>query len=347
MEDNEINQQVASETLEQEGFFVRIAENGRIALKVLPEGFDCVLMDLQMPEMDGFKAAGIIRNNHDYDGLPLIAMTADAMTGVRDEALEAGMNDYVTKPFDPGQLWETLIKWIEPKNRVVLRSGAPPSVCRGREGEEIPDIPGLNIRDGLLRVRGNRKLYGSLILKFTEEFIDAAEEIRRLLREGRLAEAERLSHTVKGAAGNLGAEEAHRSAAVLNGELKKGPLDPESPLIGDMEAVLKELSAAVQECASLHGKATSPEEGPALTAGEREEILTELQGILRKGQPKKGLPLIEKLSSASRSDVEKEFLIRLASLVSKYRLREARELIRKNMGDRNDNRDFKGERETE
>ncbi|MDR2756764.1 MAG: response regulator [Planctomycetaceae bacterium] len=112
-EDNRINQMVATEMLKMEGFNVDVAVNGRIALEMIRGNhYDLVLMDIQMPEMDGLEATKIIRSDPQFSGLPILAMTAHAMTGDRELSIEAGMNDHITKPIDPALLFNTLAKWI-------------------------------------------------------------------------------------------------------------------------------------------------------------------------------------------------------------------------------------------
>ncbi|MDR3197713.1 MAG: response regulator [Planctomycetaceae bacterium] len=112
-EDNRINQMVATEMLKMEGFIVDVASNGRIALEMIQNNhYDLVLMDIQMPEMDGLEAAKLIRSDSRFSGLPILAMTAHAMTGDRELSIEAGMNDHITKPIDPALLFNALVKWI-------------------------------------------------------------------------------------------------------------------------------------------------------------------------------------------------------------------------------------------
>jgi two-component system sensor histidine kinase/response regulator len=114
-EDNKINQMVATELLKLKGFEVDVADNGRIAVEMIDrKEYALVLMDIQMPEMDGLEAARKIRRNPKYDGLPIIAMTAHALSGDKEISLLAGMNDHVTKPIDPAHLYQVLIQWIKP-----------------------------------------------------------------------------------------------------------------------------------------------------------------------------------------------------------------------------------------
>jgi CheY-like chemotaxis protein len=116
-EDNEVNQLVACKIMEKAGLEVTIANNGLVALSILEkESFDLVLMDIQMPEMDGFEATKILRANPKFDHLPIVAMTAHAMSGDRELSLESGMNDHVTKPINITELFMTLLKWIPAKD---------------------------------------------------------------------------------------------------------------------------------------------------------------------------------------------------------------------------------------
>ena len=117
MEDNDLNQEVATELLRDAGFVVDLAENGQIALdKIRAADYDIVLMDMQMPVMDGVTATGEIRKDARFKDLPVVAMTANAMQGDRDRCLAAGMNDHVAKPIEPENLWKALLKWIKPRH---------------------------------------------------------------------------------------------------------------------------------------------------------------------------------------------------------------------------------------
>lgn len=226
VEDNEINQQVATELLEQAGLVVDLANNGVEGVRMVAQtDYDVVLMDIQMPEMDGFEAARRIRANEapSVEPLPIIAMTAHAMAGDREKSLAAGMNDHVAKPIDPDQLFRTLLKWIKPRSPATGAIPTPP------EPPQKPDVffienhwPGLNIRSGLAKVGGNSKLYHRLLFQFRQNHSGAADEIGQALSNGDLPLAARLAHTIKGVAGNLGADDLARAAAELERDLKAG-----------------------------------------------------------------------------------------------------------------------------
>jgi len=239
-EDNEINQQVAQEMLEKAGLVVDIANNGDEAVKrVKGEVYDAVLMDIQMPGMDGLEATREIRRDSRFKALPILAMTAHAMAGDREKTLEAGMNDHVTKPIDPDELFSALVRWIKPGEREV-----PGDQCGLKipeeKGEPLfpPELSGISMPSGLGRVGGNKPLYAKLLCKFRESQENAAAEIRAALESGDRETAYRLAHTVKGVSGNLGAESLYRAAAELEKSIKEGK-DKIDPFLTEFGSRLK------------------------------------------------------------------------------------------------------------
>jgi len=202
-----MNQQVATELLESAGGVVTVANHGAAAVKLLKEGpeqpvFEIVLMDLQMPEMDGYTATRILREDPRFRNLPIVAMTAHALVEERQRCLDAGMNDHVTKPIEPDALFAALKRWVK---RRAAGSPAPPSKPAAVADEvSVPEISGVDVAGGLNRVAGNKRLYRSLLEQFAAKQADAAAQIDAALRNGDLELAGRLAHTVKGVAGNLG-----------------------------------------------------------------------------------------------------------------------------------------------
>jgi two-component system, sensor histidine kinase and response regulator len=234
-EDNEINQQIAVELLEGTGATVKIANNGREAVDLLSNGpqpppFDVVLMDLQMPEMDGYQATAKLRSDARFAALPIIAMTAHATLEERQRCLASGMNDHISKPIDPSALFETVARYYRSASgtsesvRAIARTSDPvvkaagiPMVESRADNMEIPTVEGLNSAEGLLRVAGNRKLYLKLLRQFCAQQSDAPGQIAELLKTGDRRTAERTAHTVKGVAANLGVKTVQLAA----GELEK------------------------------------------------------------------------------------------------------------------------------
>ena len=283
VEDNEINQQVAQEMLERAGLVVSIAGNGREALeKVKARTYDAVLMDIQMPVMGGFEATREIRKDGRFKNLPIIAMTAHAMAGDREKSLEAGMNDHVTKPIDPEELFSTLVKWIQPGERGMPEGESSRVIPEERGGLLLPELPGIDLWSGLSRVGGNKPLYAKLLCKFREGYKNAVAEVRAALQSGDRETAGRLAHTVKGVSGNLGAEGLYRAAAELEKAIKEGgkSIDPPLTQFGSqlkivMEGIklLAESLAAQQRIEKPAGEAKVDKEAVKLLLQEMARLL--------------------------------------------------------------------------
>lgn len=233
VEDNEVNQQIAIELLQAAGASVTTANNGREAVDMLwagphPPAFDLVLMDLQMPEMDGYQATSKLRSDPRFQNLPILAMTAHATVEERQRCLSAGLNDHISKPIDPAMLYDTLRRFFRPR---VGRSGSlpaekplPPGHLENLEPQasnpDLPALEGLNASDGLSRVAGNRKLYLRLLRQFVEQQAAVVDRISRAVAQSDMALAERLAHTLKGVAGNLGASPVQLAAGALEKKIR-------------------------------------------------------------------------------------------------------------------------------
>jgi len=227
-EDNEINQQIAVELLEGAGGKVEIASNGREAIEAMLNAappYDLVLMDLQMPEVDGYQATERIRSDAHFADLPIIAMTAHATLEERERCLDAGMNDHVSKPIDPEALFETLGRYYVPSETRSVGDAPtepPPSAPTEEHPSEearLPSVEGLDAFGGLRRVAGNRTLYLTLLRKFIDEQSNLPARIAACLTTGDYDGAERLAHTLKGLAGNLGAGAVGAASAALEASI--------------------------------------------------------------------------------------------------------------------------------
>ncbi|MBM9614552.1 transporter substrate-binding domain-containing protein [Desulfobulbus rhabdoformis] len=333
-EDNEINQQVIQEILEGSGFIVDMACNGQevIAMNQV-KTYDAVLMDIQMPLMDGLEATEKIRENYPKDHLPIIAMTAHAMAGDREKSLAAGMNDHITKPIDPSSLFEALLRWITPiKNARASSPGRPPgSPKKERQGaeevEKLPDVlPGFDMEDGLGRVVGNTKLYISLLRKFAKQYQNATEEIQSVFSSGKVEDAERLAHSIKGTAGNLGAKALQESAAVVEGALKEKNLPV--PVLASFDEALR----LVQ-----HSLATLPTEDEAMEERQKaisphEDLLGAMEAILphlKAQKPKPSKECMQEINSLGWPESIAEEVNALSQLVQKYKFKDAFTLAEK------------------
>jgi signal transduction histidine kinase/DNA-binding response OmpR family regulator/HPt (histidine-containing phosphotransfer) domain-containing protein len=214
VEDNEINQQVARELLEGAGLIVDVAGDGEQALRLVTrQPYAVVLMDVQMPGMDGLEATRRIRELPGYKSLPIIAMTAHALDVDRQRSLEAGMNDHVAKPIDPSELFAALSRWVAPPGgAAVPRRASPPVVdAPPPSGKTAPPLP-LDTRLGLSRVRGKTALYRQLLVKFQREYNNSIAALAERLDHDDRPGAASLAHSLKGMAGNIGAMALHAAA---------------------------------------------------------------------------------------------------------------------------------------
>jgi len=278
-EDNEINQQVAEEILQQAGFVVRIANNGKEALEMVKAGnFDVVLMDIQMPVMGGFEATREIRRDERFKDLPIIAMTAHAMAGDREKSIEAGMNDHVTKPIDPVQLISALVKWVKPGDRETTE-GVSESLSESTKVDVLPsELPGISIASGLGRVAGNKQLYTKLLCKFKDGQENAVEQIKAALQSGDVETAARLAHTVKGVSGNLGGDNLYRAAADLEKAIKEDEQSVDV-FMTEFDSQLKTVMDGIRVLEARLAAQQGPAEPGAEKRVDKEAVKTLLQEI--------------------------------------------------------------------
>jgi len=230
VEDNEINQQVALEILQGVGLNVTVANDGQKGVEAAKKKqYDAILMDIQMPVMDGYTASREIRNlKSEIRNVPIIAMTAHAMAGDEQKSIEAGMNDHVTKPIDPDQLFGTLQKWIKPIAEPTVVQKSTVRDAPAEPDQEVPveddlpeSLPGFDLATGLSRLRGNKRLYRKLLLDFSANYCGIASDIRKALAAKNYTQTHSLVHNLKGLAGNLAATDL-QAAAVAMEKLVKG-----------------------------------------------------------------------------------------------------------------------------
>jgi two-component system, sensor histidine kinase and response regulator len=298
VEDNEINQQVAQEILEGFGLIVEIAEDGRRATEMLIEGgdrFHAVLMDLQMPHMDGYAATEFIRHRLYNVSLPIIAMTAHALLSEREHCLKAGMNDYVSKPVDPRELLATLVRWIKPDPSRQAVAAMPPAPreedAAGGIPRDLPDsLPGIDLPDALDRLGGNWDLFVELIRVFETDFAGATAEIGEALAKGDAVLARRLAHTIKGVAGNLSATGVATASRELEEALQQGD---DGPIAAALNALEEAITLVLETVALLtQGRQTSAQGRAAPAAGPQPQVdaasiaplLVELDSLLKKNR---------------------------------------------------------------
>ncbi len=238
VEDNEINQQIASEVLEDAGFVVDVAENGQLGLNRVHaqhadgQPYDLVLMDMQMPTMDGLSATRLIRETLSADTLPIIAMTANAMPADRDRCLAAGMNGFVTKPINADDLCRALLGAIRPRDATpstmphALDTPAAPAATTSARPPDALDalrrVPGLHVDQMLADTGVDVAFYLRLLRKFVAQQADADARIGEALDSSDVPTAGRLAHTLKGVAGGLGARTLEVAADLLEDRIRQG-----------------------------------------------------------------------------------------------------------------------------
>ena len=252
VEDNEINRQVAQEVLENFGLLVEVAGNGQEAIKRVADKsrpLDAVLMDIQMPDMDGFEATGIIRTDLDNKTIPIIAITAHAMESEKQHCLESGMNDHIAKPFDPDKLIDTLVLWIQPHSggALLMKPNATKSALKFFG--ELPDsLAGIDIEKALNRLSGNRDLLMRLFQNFYHNYADVPTRISGALSCGDIPLAHRLVHNLKGVAGNLSAQNVLAATLHLEFAMHEGNKDH---VTGSLDRLRAELAAVMANITRL------------------------------------------------------------------------------------------------
>ncbi|CAK0746424.1 two-component system, sensor histidine kinase and response regulator [Gammaproteobacteria bacterium] len=320
VDDNEINQQVAREILERWGFFVIVAGDGEQALTVLEASVpvDLVLMDVQMPVMDGLEATRRIRRNERLHGLPVIAMTAAVLARDQAECFESGMNDHIAKPILPEQLLQMLERWIVPGQR-------NPVVRMEEESQfgadTLPNqLPGFDLDLAIQRMSGNRDLLVNLLRQFGKQFATASETIMGLIAQNQHKEAAQQIHQIKGTAGNLGAMELHRHAETLERELKNGQLSVNQTAFDQALGVVL-ASISTLSSSSPPESTDVPYDWPRATA-----LIKELRTLLDEGEfiP---LELVSELQEALPNPLMRDDLARFKDQVATLDYSAASEIM--------------------
>jgi signal transduction histidine kinase/CheY-like chemotaxis protein len=282
VEDNEFNQEVALGLLKDANMSIDVAQNGEVAVRMVgAKKYDVVLMDMQMPVMDGIQATKLIRANPLFRTLPIIAMTANVMASDREKCDEAGMNDHVDKPIDPDELFRVLLRCI--------KRGGGATTAKAMAASEISqtapknsdvdtfEISGIDTKAALRRTGGSRRRYESLLSRFADSQAQAVQEIRNALAAGDIPTAERIAHSLKGAAGNLGAtpladESAKAETAVKSGRSIDSALD-------SLEASLRDTVKAIRQALPVEQPTdgSEPPSDPSIVA----EPLGRLKKLLK------------------------------------------------------------------
>jgi PAS domain S-box-containing protein len=334
-EDHEINREIMTELLRQVGIDTDIAKNGREAVEMVrTRGYDIVFMDIQMPEMDGFTATREIRKlgREGIDRLPILAMTAHALTGDRQKSLDAGMSDHLTKPIDRDELGAALRRWLPGEKCTAVAVDEPYPAARPDLMSPPPAL-GLDIEAGLNRLGGNKKLYLKLLRDFIAEYGETPAELLQELRSDQREEVVHLVHAIRGIAGNLGGKELEAAAKELENACRVSgngvPFALGEPLrvfIDRHEALLMAIGAVLARQPDVP---PAKPEGPPGDEAEMRLMMERLRKALATEEPRPCKEILGQLLQRSWPEGDEAVLAELNRLVQGYRLAEALALLDK------------------
>jgi len=332
VEDNEINREFACELLRSEGMEVDEARDGREAVEMVQrQSYDAVLMDIQMPVMDGLEAARKIRmlagapGGERFGTLPIIAMTALAMAQDADKSQAAGMNDHVTKPIAPERLMAALARWVHlPKKR----PGASAANVTAQSTAEFPPamsaLESLDAGEGIRRIGGKVEAYCKQLRRFREHYFDAGARLPRMLQEQGLEPAREYCHALIGVTGNIGATALYRRLVEIDARLKYGRV-PDDGELDDMRFLLQRVIADID---SLDLTA-SPAAGTASSALQRAELIDRLDRLAPALESDLGAAerLLAELHAGVVGDVGQRAISEIAAKIDVFAVDEALALI--------------------
>ena len=309
VEDNGVNQEVAFELLTHEHMSVEVVSNGQQALDALAkEDFDGVLMDCQMPVMDGYEATRRIRAQPRFANLPVIAMTANAMAGDREKVIAAGMNDHIAKPINVIQMLRTMSEWIESSdpNRVVMSSGS-----NNVDTDELPEMAGINRQAGLEVTQGNRKLYRKILLKYKDEQKSFEQDFNMARQEQDVELMTRLAHSLKSSSGNIGAKSVQLAAEKLEHSSSNQTASVET----DYQSVLQALSIVLNSLDILEKSQSETEH-----SGNTEKVaplLKKMRELLETADGEVSDVIVE-LEECAGDTLDSKAVQRLAKAIDSY-----------------------------
>ncbi|MBF0528571.1 MAG: response regulator [Deltaproteobacteria bacterium] len=287
VEDNAINQEVACQLLEYVGMRVSVAENGQTAVRMAgSKSYDLILMDVQMPVMDGLQATEAIRRLPGWESIPILAMTANAFGEDRDKCLEAGMNDHVIKPVEPKKLNEILVKWLPVRDEKDLSTSGKPDLTMFTTDQTVglnllpllEAVDGLDVYTGLRLMLGDVSRYARLLGQFIQRHGNDAALLVGQLGAGEYEAVRQTTHALKGVAGTLGAKRVQQSAFELEKAVKQGA-DAEL-LKGYLNVLSSELAHLVEGLRIALPEDNSRENSTLFDWSQVEVVLTQLEELL-------------------------------------------------------------------
>jgi len=329
VEDNVINQEVARELLETVGAIVTIAANGLEGINKVVSGgglrtYDVVLMDLQMPEMDGIEATKRLRADNRFKALPIIGLTAHAMLSERQQCLDIGMNDHISKPIDPDVLYKTLARWVTAKDDMVMVASKS-----GKLSNEItiPDLPGIDVTAGLHRVAGNAKLYIDLLKRFIDGQKDTSAKLTEAIQHRDFHLAEQLAHTAKGVSGTIGALQLQKASSEMESAIRRQDEEKlETELINFSDELMKVITLLTRSLSKTSEPSGTSDPPKIVPVEELKVVLSKLHELLR-GYDGAIVDYLEELGDDLSGSFDETVLTKFKNKVNNYAFDEALEIL--------------------
>ncbi len=267
-EDNPTNQKVAVGLLGRAGYRADVAENGRMAVEAHQRSsYDLILMDVQMPQMNGFEATKAIREREEgIKHTPIIAMTAHAMKSDRERCLQAGMDDYLSKPIEPQELLDVISRWS--RLRAQKKDGSP-SAAQSSSSPGSKDIP-VNVEDALGRLGGDEKFLKEMLVELLHCLPTQLQRVDQAIETGDAKAVEAEAHSIKGGAGNLSANAIAQLALRLEVLGREGDLAGAKEMVGNLKSEFERLKKFVETALDVDGVPKS-QYSLAEFAGEKDE----------------------------------------------------------------------------
>jgi signal transduction histidine kinase/DNA-binding response OmpR family regulator len=325
VEDNEINMDLATELLQDVGAKVDCATNGMMALEMATtQAYDLVLMDIQMPEMDGLTATREIRKFKSAEALPILAMTAHAVKGEYDKSIAAGMNDHITKPIDPDILYRALVRFIR---NVEIDAG---ETTQKVKPEASLKITGISYDEGLKRSGSKSSSYHRLLLKYANRYINVSTEIRTMVMSSDISALSEYLHTMAGVSGNVGANEVFELSRKLSVQLKNAKESGESKirvdLISQMQLLTVKTEALVQHIREVVPVVKNDEPDASNNAIDWRLFLEDLKALLE-GNDAGAKDLIDGCIQSAKSDEQRDCLLRIQNALDEFEFEEAMTIL--------------------
>lgn len=348
-EDDRINQQLAVELLESHGATVHVANNGKEAIEKLdaaaPDFYHVVLMDLQMPVMDGYTAVGVLRKNPRYNDVPILAMTAHAMVEERERCKMLGMNGHISKPIEPDELYTQLSEIYQPSAELLAEKAKAEaahstSASGGVETLQLPIVDGLNTKSGLKRAAGKLELYSKILKSYATDYANFAENFAELKSALKWEDMQRLAHTLKGLSGSIGAEDVQRAMEGLEFACKEKDEAKVDLLFPQASELFSPIVAGIRQHYGISGNAAAEDseatmadskQAAAPLLGNENELLERLTLLLKEGDSE-AQDLWESHASMLRRCLPIEMYHRITRAISDFEFDAALEAIEQHKG---------------